>query len=390
MATGDQPNGGNSGWVSPGQEPQDAVPQDYVPQQGGVPQGNVPPQPPSYPQQPYPQYPQYPQQQPYPQQPPYPQPGGQYPQPPHQYPQPGNPQFYPQQQPYPQQPAPWPTVPQRPGAFRSRSSAATAVIVISVALAVIVAGIAIALLGGAAPSPAVAGGVQTSSAPQSAAPQPSAEASSPAGDTPQSCSTAAGISSEPIGYHVCGTAARSVGVPAYAAAPAHKTYTVTIKTNRGNIVFTANGNAAPYTVYSFVYLIEKRYFDNTDCTRLVTVGIYVLQCGDPTGTGAGGPGYAFQDENLASLGTPDSEGAVTYKAGVVAMANAGPDTNGSQFFLVYKDSSIDPAYTPFGTITEGLNIIQQVAQAGSNDVNGSGDGVPNDQVHIESVTESVE
>lgn len=158
------------------------------------------------------------------------------------------------------------------------------------------------------------------------------------------------------------------------------------KTNRGDIEFTADGKAAPYTVYSFVYLVNKQYFTTTPCHRLTTAGIYVLQCGDPSGTGSGGPGYQFQDENLASLGTPDATGAVTYKAGTVAMANAGPGTNGSQFFLVYKDSPIPPAYTPFGTITEGLDVLQQIAQAGTDDSNSAGDGVPKESVQIESVT----
>jgi peptidyl-prolyl cis-trans isomerase B (cyclophilin B) len=201
-----------------------------------------------------------------------------------------------------------------------------------------------------------------------------------------SCDPAASTSDETVGYRPCGTAARDVGVPTYDTVAAHRTYTVTIKTNHGDIVFTANGSAAPYTVYSFVYLVQKQYFDNTPCHRLVTAGIFVLQCGDPSGTGSGGPGYAFQDENLASLGTVGSGGTVTYKAGTVAMANAGPDTNGSQFFLVYKDSPISRAYTPFGTITQGLGVIQQIAAAGSDNTNGSGDGAPLDSVKIESVT----
>jgi peptidyl-prolyl cis-trans isomerase B (cyclophilin B) len=203
--------------------------------------------------------------------------------------------------------------------------------------------------------------------------------------TAAQCTAATSTTDEPVGYHACGAAARNVGVPTYNAADAQKTYTVTLQTNRGNIVFTADGKGAPYTVYSFVYLAEKDYFNETKCHRLVTAGIYVLQCGDPTGTGSGGPGYAFQDENLASLGTPNAAG-VTYKAGSVAMANAGPDTNGSQFFLVYKDSPLQPDYTPFGTITQGLDIIEQVAAAGSNNANGTGDGAPNDPVEIEKVT----
>jgi peptidyl-prolyl cis-trans isomerase B (cyclophilin B) len=224
-------------------------------------------------------------------------------------------------------------------------------------------------------SPAASGSTAATSAATSAA-------------TAAACTAAASTTGEPVGYHACGTAARNVGVPTYNAADAQKTYTVTLQTNRGNIVFTADGKDAPYTVYSFVYLVGKDYFNSTKCHRLVTTGIYVLQCGDPTGTGSGGPGYAFQDENLASLGTPNAAGSVTYKVGSVAMANAGPDTNGSQFFLVYNDSPLQPDYTPFGTITQGLDIVEQVAAAGSNNANGTGDGAPNDPLEIEKVTVS--
>lgn len=108
------------------------------------------------------------------------------------------------------------------------------------------------------------------------------------------------------------------GVPHYDAAVAKKAYTVTIKTNHGDIDFTADGAAAPYTVYSFVHLVKKQYYTDTPCHRLTSEEIYVLQCGDPGGTGTGGPGYEFQDENLASLGTPNSAGLVTYKTGTVA------------------------------------------------------------------------
>ena len=101
-----------------------------------------------------------------------------------------------------------------------------------------------------------------------------------------------------------------------------------------------------------------------------------LQCGDPSGTGGGGPGYQFADENL--------KGA-TYPRGTVAMANAGPGTNGSQFFLVYADSTLPPNYTPFGTITEGLDLLDTVAKAGSNDSNGAGDGKPKLSVEIKTL-----
>ena len=135
---------------------------------------------------------------------------------------------------------------------------------------------------------------------------------------------------------------------------------------------------ATCTVNSFVILADQKFFNNTHCQRLTTIGIFVLQCGDPTGTGSGGPGYKFDDENLAGA---------KYTAGTVAMANSGPNTNGSQFFLVYKDSAqLRPSYTPFGTIVSGLNIIQNVAKAGSDNANGPGDGHPKEKVVIESVT----
>lgn len=168
-------------------------------------------------------------------------------------------------------------------------------------------------------------------------------------------------------------ASRKVGLPP--AKPDFKaTYQATIKTNRGDIVINLLNAKAPCTVNSFIYLASKDYFSNTQCHRLTTSGIFVLQCGDPTGTGSGGPGYKFNDENLAGA---------KYPAATVAMANAGPNTNGSQFFLVYKDTSLPPSYTPFGTITAGLNVIQAVAKAGT--ANGSSDGHPKEKVVIESV-----
>jgi peptidyl-prolyl cis-trans isomerase B (cyclophilin B) len=147
-------------------------------------------------------------------------------------------------------------------------------------------------------------------------------------------------------------------------------------------------NAAPCTVNSFVSLADQDYYNKTHCHRLTTSGIFVLQCGDPTGTGSGTPGYAFGNENLTALAkTVNSSGVATYVAGTVAMANTGAaDSNGSQFFLVYKNSPLAPSYTPFGTIVSGLNIIQNVAKAGSDNSNGTGDGHPKEAVDITSVT----
>jgi peptidyl-prolyl cis-trans isomerase B (cyclophilin B) len=156
-------------------------------------------------------------------------------------------------------------------------------------------------------------------------------------------------------------------------------YQATIKTNRGSIVIKLLNTKAPCTVNSFVYLASKHFFNNTPCPRLVTTGIYVLQCGDPTGTGSGGPGYRFADENLAGA---------TYPAATLAMANSSaPETNGSQFFLVYKNTPLPPQYTPFGTIVSGLGVLQSVAKAGVvPPLNPAGGGHPKEKVTIESVT----
>jgi peptidyl-prolyl cis-trans isomerase B (cyclophilin B) len=158
-------------------------------------------------------------------------------------------------------------------------------------------------------------------------------------------------------------------------------YTATIVTNCGTIVATLDGKAAPHTVNSFAFLAAKHFFDNTPCHRLTTSGINVLQCGDPTGTGTGGPGYTIPDENL--------KGA-TYPVGTVAMANSGPNSGGSQFFLVYGPServlNSYASYTPFGTITEGLDVLRKIAAAGVDNSNGPGDGHPVQPVVIESFT----
>ncbi|MFB7874734.1 peptidylprolyl isomerase [Nocardia sp. NPDC056064] len=152
-------------------------------------------------------------------------------------------------------------------------------------------------------------------------------------------------------------------------------YTATLNTTCGPVTVDLDAAAAPRTVNSFVFLAGEDYFDHTRCHRLTTEGIYVLQCGDPTATGRGGPGYQFGDENLA--------GAV-YPAGTVAMANAGPGTNGSQFFLVYRDTQLPPNYTPFGRVTGGLDALTTIADAGV--VGGGPDGTPVADVVFDAVT----
>jgi peptidyl-prolyl cis-trans isomerase B (cyclophilin B) len=153
----------------------------------------------------------------------------------------------------------------------------------------------------------------------------------------------------------------------------------TIKTDLGDIAVSLDGAKAPCTTGSFAYLAQHKYFNNHPCHRLTTGALQVLQCGDPTGTGSGGPGYKFAEENLPKAA---ASGTATYAKGVLAMANAGPGTNGSQFFIVYGDSQLPPSYTIFGTVTSGLGIVQDVAKAGAP----NGDGAPKKKVTIQDVT----
>ncbi|MEO3785129.1 peptidylprolyl isomerase [Actinocorallia sp. B10E7] len=172
-------------------------------------------------------------------------------------------------------------------------------------------------------------------------------------------------------YSSEGEAAKDVGAPP--AKPVHDgDVEAKVKTSAGEFTFTLDGKKAPCTVNSFAHLAKEKYFDGTECHRLTD---NVLQCGDPTGSGSGGPGYQFANEN--------TEGA-RYKKGVLAMANAGPDTNGSQFFIVYKDWDDLPAnYTVFGTVSSGLDKVEEIADAGSEP---EGDGKPKKKVEIDSVS----
>jgi peptidyl-prolyl cis-trans isomerase B (cyclophilin B) len=151
-----------------------------------------------------------------------------------------------------------------------------------------------------------------------------------------------------------------------------------LTTNCGPIVISTLAKQAPATVSSELFLASKGYYNQTPCHRLTTSGIYVLQCGDPTGSGSGGPGYTVPDENLPA------KNGVNYPAGTVAMANAGPGTTGSQFFIVYKDTTLPPNYTVWGKVTSGLDLVQRIAAAGV--TGGSGDGAPAQPVVIEQAT----
>jgi len=171
-------------------------------------------------------------------------------------------------------------------------------------------------------------------------------------------------------------------------------YQATINTNLGPITVNLLNDKATCTVNSFVHLAQAGFFNNTQCHRLLTSGIYVLQCGDAYATsttklncnisstvGSGTPGYEYASENLTNA---------KYPAGTVAMANGGTATsNGSQFFIVYKDSSsgLGPSYTPFATVSSGLDIVQNVAKDGySCTYPQAGGGVPKKKVIIDSVT----
>ncbi len=158
-----------------------------------------------------------------------------------------------------------------------------------------------------------------------------------------------------------------------------KTTALSLTTNCGDIEIALD-SAAPKTATIMSFLARNKYFDATPCHRLTTSGIFVLQCGDPTGSGSGGPGFKFADENLPAA----TNGTFTYPRGTVAMANSGANTNGSQFFLVYKDSPLPPNYSVWGQITKGLDVIDAVAGAGV--VDGAGDGAPAQPVTIATAT----
>jgi peptidyl-prolyl cis-trans isomerase B (cyclophilin B) len=164
--------------------------------------------------------------------------------------------------------------------------------------------------------------------------------------------------------------------------------TMTITTNCG-VITIALDPAAPQTVTNLATLARSKYFDGSYCHRLTTEGIYVLQCGDPSAQGNGSPGSwkGYKDENLPT------KKILTYPAGTVAMANSGPNTNGSQFFLVYKDTTLPPSYTIWGKIKTGLPLLLRIEKVGAYQVDQStgnayysGDGTPVQPIEIKTVT----
>lgn len=172
-------------------------------------------------------------------------------------------------------------------------------------------------------------------------------------------------------------AARKVNIPPQKL-PEGAPESLTIDTNQGKIQVNLDAANAPCTVNSFISLAKQHYFDDTKCHRLVdnapgqTDGtLFVLQCGDPSGTGRGGPGYSFSDElipndpRLQPCEEYQGTSVCTYTKGTVAMANAGPDTNGSQFFLVFNNSRLPNNYTVFGHMdAAGVKVVQEIAKGG--------------------------
>jgi peptidyl-prolyl cis-trans isomerase B (cyclophilin B) len=223
------------------------------------------------------------------------------------------------------------------------------------------------------------------------------KAAAAASKSPSASPTATATAVAEPAHHCSYTSATSVAkkVSLPPATPDYTdSYQATINTNQGKITFNLLNNKATCTVSSFVHLAEAGYFNNTQCHRLLTSGIYVLQCGDAYATasaklncsttskiGSGTPGYDFASENLTGA---------KYPAGTVAMANEGSaSTNGSQFFIVYKDSTsgLTASYTPFATVSSGLGIVQNVAKGGySCQYAQAGGGVPKKKVIIDSVT----
>jgi peptidyl-prolyl cis-trans isomerase B (cyclophilin B) len=163
---------------------------------------------------------------------------------------------------------------------------------------------------------------------------------------------------------------------------------VSMVTNQGHIGLLLANNESPCTVNSFASLAQQKFFDDTKCHRLTASPTSsVLQCGDPGGDGTGGPGYQFANEyptDQYKPGDPAAHEPVTYPRGTLAMANSGPNTNGSQFFLVYKDTQLPPDYTIFGKIQQdGLATLDKIAKGGV--AGGGADGPPAAEVTIKSV-----
>jgi peptidyl-prolyl cis-trans isomerase B (cyclophilin B) len=187
-------------------------------------------------------------------------------------------------------------------------------------------------------------------------------------------------------------ASKPAPLPTATTASTQGTVAANLQTDRGPIPITLDRTTGPCAVENFISLAKAGYYDGTPCHRLTTgEGLKVLQCGDPTGLGTGGPGYTINDEPPTGLAAaPGQQGVSVYPRGTIAMAKtSAPDSGGSQFFLVYADSVLPPDYTVFGRIgDQGLATLDAIAAAGSDSSNGAGDGKPVTPVTIQTATVS--
>jgi peptidyl-prolyl cis-trans isomerase B (cyclophilin B) len=215
--------------------------------------------------------------------------------------------------------------------------------------------------------------------------------------------TDAGAAANPAGTVACtwtpedaaaGGKVKDVGTPGPNAPNTGKD-TLTLSTNLGDITATVDKSKVPCTAAAFEYLASKKFWDNTKCHRMTTEGIKVLQCGDPSATGkgyrdtdgSGGPSFRYAEENLPTAADPANPASASYPRGTIAMAKTqAPASTGSQFFIVYGDTQLDPSYTILGTITKGLDIVDKVAKGGVTEKGQPGDGTPKIEVNIKTLT----
>jgi len=196
--------------------------------------------------------------------------------------------------------------------------------------------------------------------------------------SPQGAATAPPQTTVSCVYAASGTAAKPVTMPPTQGVPSSGTVTMVLHMTAGDVPITLDRADAPCAVNSLVSLAQQSYFDNTNCHRLVPD--FVLQCGDPTGTGMGGPGYKFADELT---------GQEKYPVGTIAMANAGANTNGSQFFIVIgsQAASLPPSYDVLGQVsTAGMTVIQAIAAQGGTDPTNPQGSPPAEGGHIATAT----
>lgn len=188
---------------------------------------------------------------------------------------------------------------------------------------------------------------------------------------------------DPVSPQYVTSPANQWGTVPDAALAEGRTWQAELSTNCGTVSVDLDGAEAPQAVSSFIFLAQNAFYDNTLCHRLTTNGIFVLQCGDPTTSGSGSPGYSYGPIENAPADDAGS-GAVIYPAGTIAMANSGSaDSNGSQFFICYEDSTLAPSYTVLGHVTAGLDIVKTIASGGARD---GSDGAPNWPIAIQGVT----